>query len=183
MLEPQTKPGEVRNRKRVNAEIVDGTKPETPVVKRKIKPTPPAVPAAATPRLLRPATSKALQAVAHGQLEAAQQKETTGHQQEAAAQREQAPPPGKMPPVHKLLGLEMQGQRIRIVIPPGRTRPVQPKIASKYATACSVAVNAVVPIFPHWKDYKERPDVFSGFARHLSVSFVTQLSSSFHCCS
>ena len=73
-------------------------------------------------------------------------------------------------------------QTIRIVIPPGRTRPVDPKIASMYATACLVDVNDVVPIFPHWKDYKERPDVFYGFARHLSVSFVTQLSSSFHCC-
>ena len=40
-------------------------------------------------------------------------------------------------------------QRIRIVIPPGRTRPADPKIASMCATACSVAVNDVVPIFPH----------------------------------
>ena len=73
-------------------------------------------------------------------------------------------------------------QRIRIVIPPGRTRPVDPKIASMYAIACSVAVNDVVPIFSHWKDYTEITGVFSGFARHLSVCFVTQLSSSFHCC-
>ena len=174
MLEPQTKPGEVRHRKRVNAEIVDGTTPETPVVKRKIKPTPPAVPAAATPRLIRSATCKALQAVAHDQLEAAQQKETTGHHQEAAAQCEQAPPHDKIP------GLE-RGTKFRLVIPPGRTRPVDPKIASMYATACSVAVNVVVPIFPHWKDYKERPDIFSRFVKHVSVSFVTQFSSSFHC--
>ena len=39
---------------------------------------------------------------------------------------------------------------------------MDPKIASMYATACSVVVNDDVPIFPHWKDYKERPDVFSG---------------------
>ena len=45
--------GEVRSRKRDNAEIVDGTTPESPAVKRNIKPTPLAVPAAATQRLLR----------------------------------------------------------------------------------------------------------------------------------
>ena len=131
--------GEVRSRKRDNAEIGDGTIPESPAVKRKTKTTPPSLSAAATRRLLRSGTSIDVQGVAHD-------------------------------------------QRIRIVIPPGRTRPVDPKIASMYATACSVAVNDVGPIFSHWKDYKEKPDVFSGFDRHLSVSFVTQLSSSFHCC-
>ena len=47
-------------------------------------------------------------------------------------------------------------ESIRIVIPAGKTRPVDPKIASRYASACSVAVRDVVPIFPHWKDYKEK---------------------------
>ena len=131
--------GEVRSHKCDNVEIVDDTTPKSPAVKRKTKPTPPSLSAAATRWLLRSGTSIDVQEVAHD-------------------------------------------QRIRIVIPPGRTRLVDPQIASMYATTSSVVVNDVVPIFPHWKDYKERSDVFSGFARHLSVSFVTQLFSSFHCC-
>ena len=101
--------GEVRCRKRDNVEIVDNTTPESPAVKRKTKPTPPSLSAAATGRLLRSGTSIDVQGFAHD-------------------------------------------QRIMIVIPPGRAWPVDPKIASMYATACSVAVNDGVPIFPHWKD-------------------------------
>ena len=73
-----------------------------------------------------------------------------------------------------------KGKRIRIVIPPGKTRPVDPKVASMYATACSIPVKETVPIFPHWKEYKGREDIFSSYYGHVSVSFVTQLSSSFH---
>ena len=40
--------GEVRSRKRDNAEIVDDTTPESPAVKRKTKPTPPSLSVAAT---------------------------------------------------------------------------------------------------------------------------------------
>ena len=55
MLEPQTNPGAVRNCKCVSADVVDATTHETPVVKKKIKPTPPAVPAAASSRVTRAA--------------------------------------------------------------------------------------------------------------------------------
>ena len=75
-----------------------------------------------------------------------------------------------------------KGNRIRIVIPPGKTRPVDPKVASMYATACSIAVKQTVPIFPHWKEYKGREDIFFAYAGHMSISFVTQFSSSFRCC-
>ena len=85
------------------------------------------------------------------------------------------------------IGKELDGMskenRIKIVIPPGKSRPADAKIASMYATACSIALNEVVPIFAHWKQYKERKDIFSAYASHVSVSFVTQVSSSFHCCS
>ena len=66
-------------------------------------------------------------------------------------------------------------ERVRIVIPARKTRPVDPKIASRYASACSVAVRDVVPIFPHWKDYKERGDIFSAYASHVSGRFVLNL--------
>ena len=76
-----------------------------------------------------------------------------------------------------------KGNRIKIAIPPGKSRPADAKIASMYATACSIVVNEVVPIFPHWNQYKERKDIFSVYASHVFVSFVTQVSGSFHCCS
>ena len=57
--------GEVRCRKHDNAEIVDGTTPESPTVKRNTKPAPPSLSAAATRRLLRSGTSIAVQEVAH----------------------------------------------------------------------------------------------------------------------
>ena len=76
-----------------------------------------------------------------------------------------------------------KGGMIKIAIPPGKSRPADAKIASIYATMCLIAVNEVVPIFPHWKQYKERKDIFDAYVSHVSVSFVTQVSSSFHCCS
>ena len=76
-----------------------------------------------------------------------------------------------------------KGSRMKIVIPQGKSQPADAKIASMYATACSIVVNEVVPIFPHWKQYKDKKDIFSAYVSHVSVSFVTQVSSSFHCCS
>ena len=98
MLEPQPNPGAVRNRKRVNADLVDATTPETPVIKKKTKPTPPAVPAAASPRVTRAANQRAQgeQAVAQGQLEAAQHKEAADHREAAPTQGEQDPPHGHL---------------------------------------------------------------------------------------
>ena len=64
MVDPQTKPAAVPNRKRVSAEIVDITAPETPVLKKNIKSTPPVVPASASPRVTRAAAQRKLSAQA-----------------------------------------------------------------------------------------------------------------------
>ena len=92
MLEPQTKPAAIRNRKRVNANIVDGTTPETLVVDKKIKPTPPAVFAAASPRVTRavhhgtnPAASDA-----QGKLPAHQAKKADAELKQPVVQAEEA---------------------------------------------------------------------------------------------
>ena len=80
------------------------------------------------------------------------------------------------------MGKEMErkskGQRFRIVIPPGMTRPTDGKIASMYATACSIAVKEVVPLFTHFKLYKDRDDIYQAFSGHVSVRFVSFASSS-----
>ena len=72
--------------------------------------------------------------------------------------------------------------RITLVIPPGKTRPLHPKIASTYARCCSLAVKEVVSVLSNWKGYKERPSIFSEYVGVVSVSFGTQLSSLFQCC-
>ena len=83
----------------------------------------------------------------------------------------------------KQLDRMSKGNRIKIVIPPGKSRPADAKIASMYATACSIAVKEVVPILTHWKLYKERSDILSVYMGHVAVSFVTLDPSSLYCCS
>ena len=230
MVDPQTKPAAVPNRKRVSAEIVDITAPETPVLKKNIKSTPPAVPASASPRVTRSASQQKLsaqgeqavpasasprvtraaaqrklsaqakkvdaelkrpvvqaeEATPHRQQEAVQAEEATPERQQEAAQGEQVAPQRQQEAAQGEQAvcrghLDRKDRRIRIVIPPGKTIPVQPRIASMFATACSLAVKETVRILSHWKDYKGRRDIFQGYFEHVCVSFGTQLSSSFHC--
>ena len=87
------------------------------------------------------------------------------------------PPHVELPPV---LGEELNtvsnGGRIKLDIPRGKSRPVNPKIASMFATACFVDVRDNVPILPHWKQYKGRHKIFSMYIIHLIVSFATHLT-------
>ena len=78
----------------------------------------------------------------------------------------------------KDLDRKSRGHRFRIVIAPGATRPSNPVLASMYATACSIAVKEVVPLFTHFKLYKDRDDIYQAFSGHVSVSFVSLASSS-----
>ena len=71
-----------------------------------------------------------------------------------------------------------KGTRFRIVILPGRLRPIGRQLSSMYATACSIAVNEVVPILTHYKLYMERDDIYRAYSGHVSVCFVS-LSSSY----
>lgn len=46
--------------------------------------------------------------------------------------------------------------KLPLVIEPGKKRPNSVMIAAKFATECNIAVRSHVPIFPHWKAYKEK---------------------------
>ena len=70
-----------------------------------------------------------------------------------------------------------KGIRFIIVILPGRLRPIGRQLSSMYATACSIAVNEVVPILTHYKLYKERDDIYRTYSGHVSVRFVSLFSS------
>ena len=67
------------------------------------------------------------------------------------------------------------GGRTTLLISQGKTRPVDPKIASMFATACSAAVRDTVPILPHWKQYKGRHEIFSMYVAYFCVSFANHL--------
>ena len=112
-----------------------------------------------------------------GEQPVAQHTEAADHGGDAAAQHGQAPPHVELPPV---LGEELNsvsnGGRITLLIPQGKSRPVDPKIASMFATACSAAVRDTVPILSHWKQYKGRHEIFSMYVAYLSVSFATHLT-------
>ena len=78
----------------------------------------------------------------------------------------------------KDLDRKSRGHRFRIVIPLGATRPSNPVLASMYATACSIAVKEVVPLFTHYRMYKNKKDIYKLLAGHVSVRFVSLASSS-----
>ena len=71
-----------------------------------------------------------------------------------------------------------KGTRFRIVILPGKLRPIGRQLSSMYATACSIAAKEVVPLFTHFKMYKGRTDIYKLLAGHVGVHFVSLASSS-----
>jgi hypothetical protein len=54
-------------------------------------------------------------------------------------------------------------------------RPENPMIAAKFATECNIAVRLHVPIFPRWKDYKDKPNIFKNYLGKVAVSIVPEL--------
>ena len=60
--------------------------------------------------------------------------------------------------------------KLHIVIPRWRIRPLVPLVAAKFATECNIAVRNHVPVFKHWKDYKNHSGLFKLFTGKLSVS-------------
>ena len=149
MLEPQTKPAAIRNCKRVNVDIVDGTTPETLVVNKKSKPTPPAVSAAASPEVTRVVHhgTNHVASDAQGKLPAHQAKKADAELKRPVVQAEEAALQGQKEAAQGEqvverginMGNEVdrvsKGGRIRIVIPPGNLRPADSKIAFMYAAA------------------------------------------------
>ena len=107
----------------------------------------------------------------------AQYTKAAGHGGDAATQHGQTPPHVELPPVlGKELNSVSNGGRTTLLISQGKSRPVDPKIASMFSIACSVAVRDIVPISPHWKQYKGRHKIFCMYVAHLSVSFATHLT-------
>ena len=66
-----------------------------------------------------------------------------------------------------------RGGRPTLEILPGRTRPVDPVVAAKFATKCGLTFRSQMPIFTHWKKYKERPEVRADYQGRLVVRFLT----------
>ena len=45
--------------------------------------------------------------------------------------------------------------KLPVVIPKGRIRPVSPLTAARFATECNNAIKNHVPVHLHWSKYKE----------------------------
>jgi hypothetical protein len=50
---------------------------------------------------------------------------------------------------------------------------VAPLAAAKFATECNIAVRNHVPVYKHWKDYKDQASLFNLFTDKLSVSALS----------
>uniref|UniRef100_A0A0A9CPI2 Uncharacterized protein n=1 Tax=Arundo donax TaxID=35708 RepID=A0A0A9CPI2_ARUDO len=61
--------------------------------------------------------------------------------------------------------------KLPIIIPEGKTRPVVPLVATKFATECNIAVRNHLPMFKHWKDYKNQPGLFKQFVGKIGAKF------------
>jgi hypothetical protein len=60
--------------------------------------------------------------------------------------------------------------KLPLVINEGKTRPLVPVIAAKFATECNITVRNHLPVFKHWKEYKKRPLLLEQFMGSLKVS-------------
>ena len=66
-------------------------------------------------------------------------------------------------------------KKLPLVIEPGKRRPKSVMIAAKFATKCNIAVRQIVPIFPHWKEYKKYPKMIDAYISRVVVSVETFL--------
>ncbi|KAE8803280.1 hypothetical protein D1007_20865 [Hordeum vulgare] len=64
--------------------------------------------------------------------------------------------------------------KLPLVIPEGSLRPEAPLLAAKFATECNVTVRHHMPVFKHWKDYKDsngnvREGIFRNFVGKVGM--------------
>ncbi|XP_044968362.1 uncharacterized protein LOC123428237 [Hordeum vulgare subsp. vulgare] len=70
--------------------------------------------------------------------------------------------------------------KLPLVIPEGSLRPEAPLLAAKFATECNVIVRHHMPVFKHWKDYKDsngnlREGIFRNFVGKVGNKFRMDL--------
>ncbi|XP_066372517.1 uncharacterized protein [Miscanthus floridulus] len=71
----------------------------------------------------------------------------------------------------------LRKKRLPLVIEPGKRRPNSVMIAVKFATECNIAVRQIVPIFPHWKEYKKYPKMIDAYISRVVSKFHTDADS------
>uniref|UniRef100_A0A8R7U3I9 Uncharacterized protein n=1 Tax=Triticum urartu TaxID=4572 RepID=A0A8R7U3I9_TRIUA len=70
--------------------------------------------------------------------------------------------------------------KLPLLIPEGSLQPETPLLAAKFATECNVTVRHHMPMFKHWKDYKDpngnvRDGIFRNFAGKVGNKFQMDL--------
>ncbi|KAL6602752.1 hypothetical protein ACP70R_043113 [Stipagrostis hirtigluma subsp. patula] len=61
--------------------------------------------------------------------------------------------------------------KLPVVIQEGKIRPLVPLVAAKFATECNIAVRNHVPVFKHWKDYKDKNVIFRNYIGRVGSKF------------
>lgn len=59
--------------------------------------------------------------------------------------------------------------RMPIAVAEGKKRPDEPVQAAKFASEAGVIIRTLVPVFPHWKQYKDDEGYINNFMGKLSV--------------
>lgn len=65
--------------------------------------------------------------------------------------------------------------KLPVVIPKGRIRPVSPLTAARFATECNNAIKNHVPVRSHWSKYKGDTKLLSDYYDRISVSTSCKL--------
>lgn len=70
--------------------------------------------------------------------------------------------------------------KLPVVIKEGDIRPLNPVVASKFATQCNIIVRSYIPILPKWKDYTvpSAAPIHRLFRLHLAVSLCNAIATS-----
>jgi hypothetical protein len=60
-------------------------------------------------------------------------------------------------------------KKLPLIVQPGSIRPNSVRIAAKFSTECNIAVRQSIPIFPHWKEYKNYPKMVEAYIARVCV--------------
>jgi hypothetical protein len=72
--------------------------------------------------------------------------------------------------------------KIKLHIAPGNKRPEAPMQAAKLASKAGIFIRGRIPIFPHWKDYKDPNalEIMNDYMKNIGVSAQLVFSFALH---
>ena len=62
-----------------------------------------------------------------------------------------------------------RGSKLPLIITRGRTRPTSALIGAKFVTECNIAVRNHIPVYTHWKKYRQDLGLLCDFYGKMAV--------------